>query len=72
MPYVSPQVPQTALKFLFILTFLVGLNGCGVQKIVTVPVKVAYTTTKYAVKGTTAVVKAVIPDSHDKNKDQDK
>lgn len=51
------------------------LQGC-IHKIVTVPVKVAYKTTKYAVKGTAAVVGAVIPDGDDDedqktDKDQD-
>lgn len=42
------------------------LQGC-VHKVVTVPVKVAYKTTKGVVKGTVAVTKAVIPgDSEDK------
>ena len=53
------------------------LQGC-IHKIVTVPVKVAYKTTKGVVKGTAAVVGAVIPDgddeeeNSDKKKDQDK
>ena len=51
---------------LFVLTTAVILQGC-VHKVVTVPVKVAYKTTKGVVKGTVAVTKAVIPgDSHDK------
>lgn len=51
---------------LFLLTTAVILQGC-VHKVVTVPVKVAYKTTKGVVKGTVAVTKAVIPgDSHDK------
>ena len=51
---------------LFLLTTAFILQGC-VHKIVTVPVKVAYKTTKGVVKGTVAVTKAVIPgDSHDK------
>lgn len=37
------------------------LQGC-VYKIVTVPVKAVYTVGKYTVKGTAAVVGAVIPD----------
>ena len=40
------------------------LQGC-ITKIVTVPVKVAYNVTKGAVKGTAAVVGAVIPHGHD-------
>lgn len=45
------------------------LQGC-VHKVVTVPVKVAYKTTKGVVKGTVAVTKAIIPgDSKDKDKE---
>lgn len=45
------------------------LQGC-VHKVVTVPVKVAYTATKGVVKGTVAVTKAIIPgDSKDKDKE---
>ena len=51
---------------LFVITTAIMLQGC-VHKIVTVPVKVAYKTTKGVVKGTVAVAKAVIPgDSNDK------
>lgn len=54
---------------LFVLTTAVILQGC-VHKIVTVPVKVAYKTTKGVVKGTVAVTKAIIPgDSKDKDKE---
>ncbi|BFL69825.1 NF038104 family lipoprotein [Moraxella osloensis] len=53
---------------LVVLTTAVILQGC-VHKIVTVPVKVAYKTTKGAVKGTVAVAKAVIPDNNDDKKD---
>lgn len=53
---------------LFVLTTAVILQGC-VHKIVTVPVKVAYKTTKGVVKGTVAVTKAVIPDDNDDKKD---
>lgn len=45
-----------------------GLQGC-IHKLVTVPVKVAYGTTKAVVKGTTVVVGAVIPDGDDDEKD---
>ncbi|EME53481.1 hypothetical protein G347_15865 [Acinetobacter baumannii MSP4-16] len=41
------------------------LQGC-VYKLVTVPVGIAYKTTKGVVKGTAAVVGAVIPDDDDK------
>lgn len=54
---------------LFVLATAVILQGC-VHKIVTVPVKVAYKTTKGVVKGTVAVTKAIIPgDSKDKDKE---
>ena len=53
---------------LFLLTTAVILQGC-VHKIVTVPVKVAYKTTKGVVKGTVAVTKAVIPVDSDDKKD---
>ena len=46
------------------------LQGC-ITKLVTVPVEVAYGTTKAVVKGTAAVVGAVIPDGDD-DKDQKK
>lgn len=48
-----------------------SLQGC-IHKIVTVPVKVAYGTTKAVVKGTTAVVGAVIPDGDDDEKEEAK
>lgn len=57
---------------IFMLIFAVtGLTGC-VHKIVTVPVKVAYKTTKGVVKGTTAVVKAVVPGDGDDDDKKDK
>ena len=49
------------------------LQGC-IHKLVTVPVKAAYGVTKGVVKGTAAVVGAVIPDGDDedeKKKDKD-
>ncbi|MFW2003641.1 NF038104 family lipoprotein, partial [Acinetobacter ursingii] len=46
------------------------LQGC-ITKVVTVPVKVAYGTTKAVVKCTAAVVGAVIPDGDDE-KDEKK
>ena len=64
------------IKVLAVLTCMFMLQGC-IHKIVTVPVKVAYKTTKGVVKGTAAVVGAVIPDGDDeesdnkKNKDKD-
>lgn len=61
------------MKVLAVLTCVFMLQGC-IYKLVTVPVKVAYKTTKGVVKGTAAVVGAVIPDGDDedeKNKDKD-
>ncbi|MFW2177116.1 MULTISPECIES: NF038104 family lipoprotein [unclassified Moraxella] len=57
----------TTLALIITTAFI--LQGC-VHKIVTVPVKVAYKTTKALAKGTIAVGKAIIPgDSDDKKKD---
>ena len=63
------------MKVLAIVACVLFLQGC-IHKLVTVPVKVAYKTTKGVVKGTAAVVGAVIPDGDDeveadskKNKD---
>lgn len=47
------------------LTLALSLQACLATKIVTVPVKVAYGTTKAVVKGTGAVVGAAIPDDDD-------
>ena len=47
------------IKALVIVSCVFLLQGC-ITKIVTVPVKVAYKTTKGVVKGTAAVVGAVI------------
>ena len=61
------------IKVLTVFTCIFMLQGC-ITKLVTVPVKVAYGVTKGAVKGTAAVVGAVIPDGDDDNekrKDQD-
>lgn len=52
------------MKVLAIAVCVIFLQGC-ITKIVTVPVKVAYKTTKGVVKGTAAVVGAVIPDGDD-------
>lgn len=64
-------MPKLIIASLLIASL--SLQGC-VHKIVTVPVKVAYGATKGVVKGTTKVVKAVIPgDSKtDKNKSDEK
>lgn len=53
---------------LVVLTTAIILQGC-VHKVVTVPVKVAYKTTKGVVKGTVAVAKAVIPGDSEDEKD---
>ena len=61
------------IKVLAIVTCVFMLQGC-IHKLVTVPVKVAYKSTKGVVKGTAAVVGAVIPDGDDeeeKNKKDD-
>lgn len=55
-------------KMTLILMTAFLLQGC-VHKVVTVPVKVAYKTTKGVVKGTTKVVKAAIPGDSDDNDD---
>ena len=57
------------IKTMAILISILMLQGC-IHKIVTVPVKVAYKTTKVAVKGTAAVVGAVIPDGDDDEDDK--
>ncbi|WP_282437078.1 NF038104 family lipoprotein [Acinetobacter radioresistens] len=54
-----------------ILISILMLQGC-IHKIVTVPVKVAYKTTKGVVKGTAAVVGAVIPNGDDKDQASDR
>lgn len=57
------------LHFIVIVASVFLLQAC-VHKIVTVPVKVAYKTTKGVVKGTAAVGRAIIPgDSDDKKND---
>ena len=55
------------MKVLAIVACMFVLQGC-IHKVVTVPVKVAYKTTKGVVKGTAAVVGAVIPDGDDEEK----
>ena len=59
------------IKVLAVLTCMFVLQGC-IHKIVTVPVKVAYKTTKGVVKGTAAVVGAVILDGDDEESDNKK
>lgn len=56
-----------SIKIIAILAACLSLQAC-VHKLVTVPVKVAYKTTKTVAKGAIAVGKAVIPgDSDDDN-----
>ena len=60
------------MKKLTLLTIIISsimIQGC-VHKLVTVPVKVAYKTTKGIVKGTVAVGKAIIPDGKDDDDDK--
>jgi hypothetical protein len=60
------------VKVVLIVASVFLLQGC-ITKIVTVPVKVAYKTTKGVVKGTAAVVEAIIPDGEeDSSEEQDK
>jgi len=55
------------LHFIVIIASIFLLQGC-IHKLVTVPAKIAYKTTKGVVKGTVAVGKAIIPgDSDDKD-----
>ena len=61
---------NTTIRVLAIVACIVMLQGC-IHKLVTVPVKVAYKTTKGVVKGTAAVVGAVIPDG-DEDDQKDK
>ena len=62
---------RTTSRVHAIVTCIFMLQGC-VHKLVTVPVKVAYKTTKGVVKGTAAVAGAVIPDGDDEEKDEKK
>ena len=58
------------MKVLAVIACVLFLQGC-IYKLVTVPVKIAYKTTKGVVKGTAAVVGAVIPDGDDDDTDTD-
>ncbi|OTG83440.1 hypothetical protein B9T33_03305 [Acinetobacter sp. ANC 5054] len=58
------------MKVLAVVACVLFLQGC-IHKIVTVPVKVAYKTTKGVVKGTAAVVGAIIPDGDDEEDEED-
>ena len=62
---------KTTIRVFAIVTCIFMLQGC-IHKLVTVPVKVAYKTTKGVVKGTAAVVGAVIPDGDDDDKKDEK
>ncbi len=55
------------LRIIALLASTLFLTAC-VHKLVTVPVKVAYGTTKAVVKGTVAVGKAIIPGDSDDDK----
>ena len=56
------------MKVLAVVVCMLFLQGC-IHKLVTVPVKVVYKTTKGVVKGTAAVVGAIIPDGDDEDSD---
>lgn len=58
------------LPLIVILISSLMLQAC-VHKIVTVPAKVAYKTTKGVVKGTVAVGKAIIPGGKKDSDDKD-
>ena len=58
-------------KLLVVLSTCLLLQGC-ITKVVTVPVKAVYTVGKYTVKGTAAVVGAMIPDGDDEKKEAHK
>ncbi|ATZ67747.1 NF038104 family lipoprotein [Acinetobacter haemolyticus] len=60
---------KTTIRVFAIVVCMSLLQGC-IHKVVTVPVKAAYKTTKGVVKGTAAVVGAVIPDGDEDEKDQ--
>ncbi|HDH7778137.1 TPA: NF038104 family lipoprotein [Acinetobacter nosocomialis] len=62
---------KTITSILAIIGCTLMLQGC-VYKLVTVPVGIAYKTTKGVVKGTAAVVGAVIPDDDDKKEKESK
>lgn len=62
---------KTTIRVFAIVSCIFMLQGC-IHKLVTVPVKVAYKTTKGVVKGTAAVVGAVIPYGDDEDKKDEK
>ena len=57
------------IRVFTVIACVIMLQGC-ITKIVTVPVKAAYGVTKGVVKGTAAVVGAVIPDGDDDDKEK--
>ena len=57
-----------AILLISLLSSALLLQAC-VHKVVTVPAKIAYKTTKGAVKGTVAVGKAIIPGDSDDDDD---
>ena len=59
------------LHFIVIIASVFLLYSC-VHKVVTVPAKIAYKTTKGVVKGTVAVGKAIIPGDSDDDDKKDK
>ncbi|SNT69610.1 NF038104 family lipoprotein [Psychrobacter sp. LV10R520-6] len=59
------------LQIIALLASVFLLQAC-VHKLVTVPVKVAYKTTKGVVKGTVAVTKAIIPGGNEEEDQKDK
>ena len=59
------------LPLIVVLISTLFLQAC-VHKIVTVPAKIAYKTTKGVVKGSVAVGKAIIPGGDDEDDDKGK
>ncbi|MCH2069856.1 NF038104 family lipoprotein [Acinetobacter pittii] len=62
---------KTITSLIAIVGCTLMLQGC-VYKLVTVPVGIAYKTTKGVVKGTAAVVGAIIPDGDDEDDKKEK
>ena len=57
------------LTLLAVIISSIMIQGC-VHELVTVPTKIAYKTTKWVVKGTVAVGKAIIPGGDDDEDDK--
>lgn len=55
------------IRCCWMILLVMALQGC-VHKVITVPLKTAYKTTKYTVKGTVAVVGLAIPDGDEEEK----